>query len=254
MSILVTTLIKDALLELGVVRPAETPTADQSVVSLRILNRILDDWNADERAVYNVSFQEYTFIPDQQLHTIGPAASSPDFTYTIRPERIVGANVLLNTTTPTVKVPINIRDDSWWLSLPVPSIETAFPTDLYYSPEWPLGKIYFWPIPSTAYGVQLELYAILSSVLIGDTINLPPGYQSALTLSLAEELVNIQGCNPAIVGSILGRAGKARARIFDVNDDPPKIQTQDSGMPQVSVNRATFNYRTGLDNSVGNGR
>lgn len=253
MSILVTTMIKDALLELGVVRPAETPTADQSVVSLRILNRILDDWNADERAVYNVSFSEFTFTPGLQPHTIGPAGNTPTFTYTIRPERIVGANVLLDTVSPTVKVPINIRDDSWWLNLPVPGIETVFPTDLYYSPEWPLGKIYFWPIPSTAYGVQLELYAILSSVLISDTISLPPGYQSALTLSLAEELVNIQGCNPAIVASIQARAGKARARIFDINDETLRIQTQDSGMPKVSVNRATFNYRSGLDMTVNRG-
>ncbi len=161
-----------------------------------------------------------------------------------------GANVILTNVNPTVSNPIAIHDYQWWMSLSVRDITTTFPTDLYYEPSWPDGILHFWPVPNTDYGLQLITRLVLADVSINDAINLPPGYHNALMLTLAEDTASSFG--QSVAPKIEQKAIEARARIFRNNDFHPRISTQDAGMPSNHRNRATFNYKTGLDMNVNN--
>lgn len=240
MSVLVTDLIANSMKEIGALAPGETPTSDEQTDILGKLNRLLDRWNTQRLYTYNVNFVNYTLTPNLQPHTIGPSGT---FTVSVRPVEIKWAAIILNNVTPNVTSPLTLRDDDWWANQRVKSLATSLPTDLYYSPDFPNGSLFMWPIPTTAWGLELETRTILSSVVISDTINLPPGYEDAITLTLAEDICSMFEKTPNPV--LLSAAMRARAAIKSTNSFSPRISTVDSGMPKSGGTRSDFNYRTG---------
>lgn len=233
----ITDILTDALIELRVARAGDVINPDDADVALRIFNRLLDAWNADDRAVYNDTFTDYTLTPSLNPHTIGPGGT---FNVTVRPSSLEAAALNLGGS-PNVFTPITVRDYVWYAGRSVPALTMAVVTDVYYAPDWPLGKLYFFGVPTTAYGVRLWARGILANIT-DPTIafSLPPGYQDALTLTLAEWAANAFGQS---AGAIASRASEARALIFGQNDETPRISTTDSGMPsEGSARGSAFNW------------
>lgn len=237
------TIATDALIELGVIGVGTEIPAASAVYVTSKLARLIDNFNAEEEAIFNVQFLTFPLIPSNGAPTLGPTG---DWTVSQRPNRIIGANVILNNVSPNVRAPVNIRDDQWWLLNPVRGINSTFPTDLFYSPEWPNGVVNLWPVPSTSYDFEIEVPLVLAEITLNSTFSMPPGYRDAITLTLAEDL---QG---AYLGSttlpmLSKKALEARARIFSNNYDAPRLTTRDTGIPTTrSTNETTYNYRTGL--------
>lgn len=213
--------------------------------ALTELNDLLDTWAAMKLYAYNVSFAQYTLIANHSPHTIGP--STADFNVTQRPVRIEGATLVLTDVTPNVDRPIlRIRDDAWWNAQAVKGLTSSVPTDLYYSPDFPNGSLYFWPVPSYAWDVRLETWGILAQFADTSTsFSMPPGYRNALTLSLAERLAESfgQGVTPVLARD----AQRARMAIQSNNAKSPRGATADYGMQGPSPGRRpSFNYYSGM--------
>lgn len=230
--------VRQALQQLGVLAVGSTPSATDLHVGVETINRILDDWNVEPSASYNTEFESYTLTPSLQPHTIGPTGT---FVVTTRPTSIQGANLILPGNL-TIRTDITIRDDEWWLNNRVRDLTTSIPTDLWYSPDWPNGGIYLWPVPNTAYGIELESRFVLTDLTINSVITLPQGYHSALLLTLAEELSG--PFKQPIPPNIVLKAAQARGRIFANNDSTPRLRTMDAGMPG-GKGVGYFDYRTG---------
>lgn len=244
MAITAQTICRDALIELGAVGMTDAIPPDDAVYVLSKLGRIIDNFNAEEEAVYNVAFLSFTLIPSNGAPTLGPTG---DWSVSQRPNRILGANVVLNNVDPQVRAPVNIRDDQWWLNNPVRGINSTFPTDLYYSPDWPNGTVNLWPVPSVSYGFEIEVPIVLAGFTLASSFSMPPGYQDAITLTLAEDLQGPYGL--PMPPTLPEKAKEARARIFANNYTMPRLQTRDSGIPVArSTNQTTYNYRSGLFN------
>jgi hypothetical protein len=236
----------DALFENGAYG-IDTPvlSADDAQMALRWLNRRLDAWAALRRYAYNVSFTEFTLTPNHQPHLIGPGLNAPDFAVAQRPVRIEGAALVLNNVTPNVDLNLNIRDDAWWQAQSVKGIATTTPTDLYYSPDWPNGSLWLWPIPTFAYGLRLEMWGLISRVATLATVfTLPPAYERALVLTLAEDL-----CRPfgrPLAADLVAAAREARAELQTNNIKSPRIASADYGASgSRGGRRSTFNYYSG---------
>ena len=236
-------LITDALIETGMVAPGDALDSDQYQWAFRKINYLLDMWATSKKYVPAVTFLELLLNPNlpvqpdgSQLSTIGPA---PGATYPVaqRPVKIVSANVIINNTTPPVKAHISIETDQWWMNNTLPGITSMYPTNLFYKPTSPNGSLYLWPVPTTAFGLELETWAILSQFdSITDPIGgpgghatVPPGYRNALMLSLAESL--LPGGERAAHPTLITLAAQARAAIFTNNVPSANISTLDSGMP-----------------------
>jgi hypothetical protein len=235
-------LIKDALMEIGVYSQGETPSAADAQFGLTKFNRMMDAWNAKKLNVYNVDFNSYTLVPSLQPHTIGPTGAT--FTVAQRPVKIENAAIILTSSSPSVRCPMNIRNDDWWANLRVRDILTTLPTDLYYSPAWPNGNLFLWPIPTAAFGIELETWTLLSQIAnLTTTINLPPGYQDAITYELALSMCPAFAKQP---DALLLEAWKhAKAIIQAVNSTAPLMTTRDFGMPKAGPEKPYFNYLTG---------
>lgn len=211
------------------------------------LQRLFNNWNAQRYAVYATAFSQFTLVPSLSPHTIGPTGAT--WTVTQRPVSIEAISVILTPSSPAVYLAMNKRDAAWWQAQLTPTIEVDYPSDFYYDATWtvasPNGSVYFWPVPNAAYDVQLQIRTLLDNDLTIDTeLAMPPGYQDAATLTLAEQAARIWGM--PIPEDLERDARNARALIFANNDSTPLITTRDAGMqgPQGGE-RSSFNWISG---------
>jgi hypothetical protein len=77
-------------------------------------------------------------------------------------------------------------DPNWWAAQQ--SILTGPPAGAYYEAAEPNGKLYFNNIPAAATNIRLQLRTYFGRVALTDVLVLPPGYESALTLTLMEAI------------------------------------------------------------------
>lgn len=225
---------------LNIVGAVDAPAAEDAALVLSLFNRLLNNWNADRRAVYADVFTNYTITPNLQPHTIG--ASGGTFTVGSRPESIEAINLILTASTPDVNIPLRQRDASWYANLSTPALTSTQPTDFFYNPAYPLGAIYLIPIPTVANGLQIQVRTLLGAMLLSTTFTLPPGYEDAIVLTVSEmaTLPYKQQMPP----ELKRMAREARARIFANNDQPVRIRTQNSGMPSGSLGGGNFNWES----------
>lgn len=239
MSDTVRDILREALEELGIQAPGQTFANERAATALARYNRLLDAWNAEPgKTVYADQWLPYTFTPDLAPHTWG--ASGATWTIASGPTRIHGARMFLDST-PDVASPITLRDAAWWNNQRVPDLSTSFPTDLYPDYTWPNASLYFWPVPATAYTVELWTRIMLAQVTLNDSFTMPPGYRRAHVFSIAEECADAFGVQ--ISDRLEREAMKARGVIYGVNAQRRPLTTRDAGMPNRTRTKS-YNYLT----------
>lgn len=227
-------LVKQALRELLVLNPTQDVNDDDAEFGLEVLNRLLDRWNASSWASFATPFAPFTLTPAIHPHTIGPSTAT--FAADVRPVAIDAANLIIN----TVRMPIQIRTKDWYQALSTPEITTTVPTDLYYEPAVPNGKLWLYPVPSAAYQIELWTRSAFAALTLAGSLTAPPGYHDALVKTLAEEL---QGPFRVSMPDRLPQlAREARALIFDNNVVMPTLNLRDA---VIGVGPGSFNYITG---------
>lgn len=231
-------LVTDALREIGVLNAVESPSGEDATFALGKLNRILDNLNAERRSVYADTFASYTLVPGTNPHTIGPTGAN--WTVTQRPQSIEMANLVFGTDS---RMAVTIRDAQWYLSQTSRELTSSLPSDLYYEPAYPNGKVWLWPEPSVGYDLELLTRIVLGSLTLASTFTMPPGYQDAVTLTLAEDLAGAFGV-PA-TPHLMRKADAARGRVWGTTRVIPRLQTADAGMPGGLS--GTWDYRTGMN-------
>jgi hypothetical protein len=239
-------ILTGALQKIQCYSPSEALTAADMQYSLRELNMMWDFWSARRIMAYNVNFAVFNIQANHQPHTIGPGG---DFDVTQRPVRIESCNWILNNSGSVVDVPMNIRDDAWWAGEQVKEIKTNIPTDLYYSPDFPLGNCYFWPISNVAGQVRLEQWVLLpSATKQTDIVVLPPGYWNAVEWNLAIRIAPAFGAAANVNQLVIQMAKDALEAIEGNNAASPRVASKDAGM---EVNRRNgkggggFNWLSG---------
>lgn len=236
--------VTTALQTLNVVMANELVSDPDATTAVLWLNLLFDGWNAVRSKVWAALFEEFTLVPSLSPHTIGPTGAT--FTTDQRPVSIDGCALILNNVSPIVKpFPMVIhKNPQWWSLQSTPTIETATPTDLYYQPDWPNGKLYFWPVPNVAYDVQLMTRHVLDSAVTLDTsLTYPPGYAEAVILTLTEKLAVPFG--RSVPPEVTVQAREARTRI-DANNDVPMRMITDDGMGRRARHQPDFFWPSGV--------
>jgi len=235
-------LCEDAAFEIGVKGEGNSLTTADANYLLGVFNRLINKWNAQREAVWASRFDTFTLVPALSPHTIGPAASTPTWTLAQRPVGLDNASLILSGGSLPIYCDITVRDAQWWSAQTTPTLSTSIPTDVYYQPDWPLGKLYFWPVPTTAYDVDLQTRVLVDEVELTTVISFPPGYRDAFTLTVAERSCRAFG--RPVTPDLRADAAQARAVIFANNDVTPRLATQDAGLP--SGQGTYLNWRSGL--------
>ncbi len=227
-------IVRDAFYEVGRLALGQTLPGDLAEFGLGKLNRLLDLWNAQRTAVYAEQIASFTLSPNTSPHTIG--VSGATWTATQRPVSLLAATLVIG----TIRQPIQIRTAEWYAGLATPEQTSETPTDVYYAAGWPLGSLYFYPVPTAASTVELWSRVVLAALALADTFTMPPGYQEAVTLTLAETLAGPLGV--AMPADLARLAREARGHVFGNNDVIPAY-VPDAGLP--GVGGGWYDYQTG---------
>lgn len=209
------------MMEIRVARAGQELSSEDAADGLLILNRYLDFLNATKRALYSTTQTTFALTSGLQPHTIGVTANTPTFTVSVaRPVKILSANIIM---AGNIRVPLEIVDSQGWDDIRAGAasgqsvtITSSIPRYLMYDPDWPNGSIYLWPVP-TANSIELRFETLLADLALTDTFTLPPGYQEALCLTLAERLAPGFGQKVAPETRIAAR--EARAQVWGNNDE-----------------------------------
>lgn len=248
MAFLVSDLLNNAASEIGILAAGTSLTSNDQALALNKFNRLRDNWNAEGLYLYATSLLDYTLTPNHNPHTIGPSGGDFTLSSVPRPPRIVQADLVLTDVSPNIYRPLKLVDDAWWMNNPVPTLATQIPFYLYYNEDWPLGKIYLWPVPATAYGLRLLINSAFGVAAASDTFTLPPGYEDAVTLSLAEAMCEAFVNQPPSP-SLMMRAAQARERIRLMNSEIPTLACDPAANSMDSKPRASIaNFLSGFFN------
>lgn len=244
-------IINGAAQELGILAGGEQLQASDQAWGLQKLQRMLDTYNAKRVMIWANFFQSFALSPGTAPHTIGPAIQGgpvPTFSVNQRPVEIPTIGLqLVNTQPTTVEIPLTPRDKEWWAAQRVKNLTSAIPTDFYYEPDWPLGSIYFWPVPNAANNVLLQMRTvIIEPGAYNTSISMPPGYWNLLNYELAIELA--PSFDRQVSQDLRERFQQAKNAVLSNNVKSPRGYTVDAGMPGGSMQGGDFNYYSGAPN------
>lgn len=216
---LITLILRDA----GVNGVGQTPRAEDMNDVLDTLNMMLDEWATKRWLVYRLQDVSIS-ATGAQSYTIG---SGGDFN-TTRPDQIQAAfyRSTLNPTQPVDYPLLNVASREDWNRIAVKNVGT-WPSWWWYDAAYPLGVVYFWPIPTAGTG---ELHLSLKQPLahfpdLTTDIAMPPAYVNALRWAGAQRVRPMYGLKPSPQIDRLAAGSLSAVR-------GPNLQVPLASMPQ----------------------
>ncbi len=240
MSILVSDIVYTATRIAGILAEAGgTFSPSEGSDGLKVLNSLLDSYQAERLMVYAYLRSEFTTVPGQKSYLIGSTAPF-DWGPIQRPESITLAGYVFTSDNPTVECPMQILTYQDYAALSPKDLTSPISYLMYYEPDIPNGKVFLWPVP-TDQTIRIALYtwqSIQQVASLATAMILPPAYQELLEYGLAIRLAGMFPRRSRIdpnAGEIYYRA---RMRAMAANLPGLKMQCETgSGGVRQSVGR-----------------
>ncbi|RPI55300.1 MAG: hypothetical protein EHM49_02110 [Deltaproteobacteria bacterium] len=191
------TLIQDALFEIGVLAEGETATNAMAQHGLRRLRYMLRRWSAQNIRLYYTE-QDTLVLTGVSSYTIGSGGDCD----TVRPSSIRGGFVRGSG---GLDQPIKIVDEDKYRKLSIKDLSST-PEFIWYNPEYPLGKIYIWPIGTGTLYLD-SLKPLTDPATLTTSMSFPPEYDEAFVCGLAVRLAPNYGKSPSEETKILAIEG-----------------------------------------------
>ena len=226
-------IINLAMKACGAIGVGQTPNAEDTNDSFRLLNMMISQWNRKRPVIYHLVDLAFTGT-GAVSYTVGPGGN---FNVAQRPERLEFCYYRLLTQTPPNQVDYSLdiiesREDYSSIALK----QLAGPPQIaFLDTSYPLGNLYIWPLPSNQYQIHIVVKAALSRfVTIQEDIVLPPEYEEAILYNLAYRLaLNFQIPSDA---RLLGMAKASLTTIMNAN-----TQLEHMTMPDELVGTGVYN-------------
>lgn len=214
---------------LGIPNPTNQDLAD----ALDTLNDMLGNWSINNLTIYVNTRETLTLVISQATYTIG---SGGDLS-TTRPEHIV--DMYLRDATNGNDSYMRPLTEEEYDDIIDKTIE-SIPDSYFYAPEYPLGKIYLYPVPSDTDTLLITSKKPFASVGLNDSFTLPNGYDAAIKYNLALELAPLNGYEPDQV-----LVSQARKTLKDIKrkNSTKLAMTVKGNMPRTG--KRNYNIYTG---------
>jgi hypothetical protein len=201
-------IVSDALRELGVLAAADTASAEDASFGLRKLNQMVQRWS-NTRLMVPTLTEINVPLTGAASYTIGPTGD----VVAARPIRVNGASATLA----GVEYHVRVLNRDQWGDIAFKAVDGGPPDSVWYEATNTNGTIYVYPRSDT-YTLVLECQTLLASFALGTTVTLPEGYESALILTLAEDMAGVYG--RPVGQDLKGRARGARLAVKRTNTEP----------------------------------
>ena len=177
-------LISLALLDAGIIGQGQTASGEDITNGFTRLNMMMAQWNRKRWIVFCLTSTMITST-GAQSYTVGLGGN-----FNIpRPDKIEDGNylrILSSAATQLTDYPLVLVQSKEDYSRIVIKQMGTFPQVVYYDPQFPLGQVYFWPVPqATTYGLSIMTKTPLQTFgTLVDVVNLPDEYQAAIYYNL----------------------------------------------------------------------
>lgn len=177
--------------DLGCLRAGQTMSPDILADIKDCANQMLDAWLIDQLMVPASPAQVFDLTAGLQEYSIGPGQVAPNFDAE-RPTEIQDANLILNTVSPVIRIPLDCINVDQWAAIAIQDLPNTLPTRLYYEKSFNIvdgsSKLFIWGGAISNY--QLELFTWDQSVLreftdLTTARIYPPGYAQLIRKNLA---------------------------------------------------------------------
>lgn len=210
-----------ALKYIGVLGVGLTAQAEDSNDAFTILNMMLTEWQTQRWLVYALVDSAVTSA-GALSYTVGIGGTFNIY----RPDRLEAAffRQVINSNPSNIDYPVQLlqaREDYNRFSLK--SLET-FPQYVFYDAAYPLGNVFFWPVPPAGlYELHITTKTALAAFTgLTETFNLPDNYQATVVYNLAARLRPMYGLPPD--PSLTTLAAGALQVLRNSNAQVPRLQ------------------------------
>lgn len=204
-------MVSAALRTAGVTGVGQTPLAEDINDGFQLLLEVIELWKRER------------FMAWRNIELITPSTGAQSYTMPDRPPRLdaafarllVGQQIAGVYNAGPVDFPLAIiESQSDYADISLKQL-TTFPAAVWYSPDFPTGSLWFWPIPPAGqfnlhvfYRAGLPTYTALT-----DPLALPTEYIRALRYELAALLQMNYGlpANPGFVAALMGTRAQIKA-------------------------------------------
>jgi len=223
-------IIKQAFKKIGVLASDSTLSADDANDAKRMLNQMLDYWSIEGLMCYCFINDSYTLTSTKADYTIGDGGNID----TDRPNKIESATINNGTSDYLLEIVTNEQYQGIY-----DKTLSGTPTKLLYNPEYPLGKLYFWPTPDSAYTGTISSKTRLSQLSnLAEDIALPEGYEIAIIYNLAILLAPEYG--KRIPPDVYKTALETKAAIKRINIVPTYLIQEISSVGSFDINTGSY--------------
>jgi hypothetical protein len=203
------TVIQASMRLIGVLAQGETPSSSESADALSRLNLMLAGWSIERINIYTKLKSTHSLVGGTQSYTIGAGGVFN----VARPVKIEAGGIIQ---ADGIRTDLELLTTDQWWAIEEKAVSATTPLQLCDDYAYPLSTLYFWPKPSgTPTFEMLSWQQLTGFSAVGDTFDLPPGYQQAIEYNLAVLLAPEYG-RPVdqVIASI---AGSSRQSITQMN-------------------------------------
>jgi hypothetical protein len=207
-------LLTAAYQEISVLAEGETLSAAAASDALNMLNRMIDQWKAENLQIYAVTRTTATLTASQASFTVGASGNIN----IARPVFIEKVNFIDTATDPDHEYQLpQLLTEAEWAGISQKALTSTYPQCAYYSPTYPTGTLYPWPIPTSS-TLQWAVYhwaAVAAYSDLSDSVALPPGYEELIVTQMATRLAASNG--RAVDPDLRHRASQAKQIVQRAN-------------------------------------
>jgi hypothetical protein len=169
-------MISDALKEIQVIAEGETPSTTMYADGLRMLNRLLDTFAHDAAFAFDASLRSLA-LTGQASFDVGPSGD----VVTLRPIKITSAYATMG----GIDYPVRVISIEEYDSIGLKTSTGSIPECIAYNGVYPDGVVYVYPLCSSVTLKMRTIDQVKTFAATSTSIDMPEGYEDALTLALA---------------------------------------------------------------------
>jgi len=170
----VSDLIHSSFRLIGAIVAGETLETDELNDAFISLNQMISSWNTEGASL----------VGRQRL--LIPVSSGNSYSLSQRPVKIESASV----SSGGIDSRLEIVDSAGWEAVPEKQAQSVYVRILYCDYLYPTSTVYIAPIPRLGGTLEIWIYALITQfAAVGDTIDLPPGYEAAVRYNFAVSLL-----------------------------------------------------------------
>jgi hypothetical protein len=221
-------LLSDALRDAGVLGEGQTASAEMMNAGFRRMNRMLAQWQRQRWLIWHLVDTAIT-ATGALSYTIGTGQDFDMF----RPDRLEDGCFVRNLVLPgpnPVDYPLRILESHEDYNRIALKTMPSFPQYIFYDSDFPVGRIYPWPVPQASiYEIHILTKAQLMQFgSLNEDVSLPPEYEAAIEWNIAyRERLAYPTADQAMLAHLQEVKAQARASlnvIRGANFQVPRLQ------------------------------